>query len=158
MENIFVFGSNEQGFHGAGSAGYAMRGDSKNTWRKDKKFLLAMNSAPNSPNRKGKLAVFGVGRGFQEGNDGKSYAICTVAKPGAKRSIDLDDIFGQICDMLFFAKKHPEYIFQCTPIGCGYAGYTEQEMKTIWDMALVVCPHPENVILPKYDNVDVRET
>jgi len=158
MENIFVFGSNEQGFHGAGSAGYAMRGDSKNTWRKDRDFLKAMSAPPNSPNRKGKFAEFGIGRGFQEGKEGKSYAICTVTRPGNKRSISLDDIFRQICDLLFFAKEHQEYIFQCTPIGCGYAGYTEQEMKTVWDMALVVCPSSDNVILPKYNNVDVSET
>ena len=39
---VFVFGSNFSAFHGAGAAGYAQRGDSKNTWRTDKKFQEAL--------------------------------------------------------------------------------------------------------------------
>jgi hypothetical protein len=36
---VLVFGSNRSGFHGAGSAGLAFRGDSRNTWRSDPFFL-----------------------------------------------------------------------------------------------------------------------
>jgi hypothetical protein len=37
-DEVFVFGSNRDGFHGAGSAGLACRGDASNSWRSDERF------------------------------------------------------------------------------------------------------------------------
>ena len=64
---VFVFGSNATGFHGAGAAGLGLRGDHRNNWKKDETFRLAMRSPEGSPHRVGKWAVFGVARGFQQG-------------------------------------------------------------------------------------------
>ena len=56
---VFIFGSNKNGFHGAGSAGYAQRGDSKNNWRTDDIFLQALTELnkknKNHPYNKEKL-------------------------------------------------------------------------------------------------------
>jgi len=76
---VFVFGANIDGFHGAGSAGYASFGVSGNVWRNH-----AYGSKPNG--WKGKWAVKGE-LGLQEGTEGKSYALPTVISPGARRSL-----------------------------------------------------------------------
>lgn len=79
---VFVFGSNAQGFHGAGSSGQAFRGDRANTWRTDEFFLAAMRSKPGSPERVGNWAIFGVAYGLQVGRNGMSYAVKTIERPG----------------------------------------------------------------------------
>ena len=79
---IFVFGSNRDGFHGAGGAGLACRGDAANTWRRDDWFKRAMVAPPGDPARVGRWAVFGVARGFQVGRSGRSYAVQTIERPG----------------------------------------------------------------------------
>jgi len=60
---IFVFGTNSSGFHGAGAAGIAFRSESRNTWRTDPWFQMAMTSPVGSQERVGRWAVFGVSRG-----------------------------------------------------------------------------------------------
>ena len=80
---VFVFGSNGQGFHGAGTAGLALRGDARNNWRQDAWFLAASRGENDGV---GRWAVFGVARGFQQGRQGKSYAIQTVTRPARVRA------------------------------------------------------------------------
>jgi hypothetical protein len=129
---VFCFGANGTGFHGAGAAGLACRGESANTWRQDAWFKSAMAAPEGSPERVGKWAVYGVARGFQKGREGMSYAIQTVTRPGQRRSIPLDEIYAQLCDLRDFIKKHPEWTFIITPLGEGYAGYTKLEMDELW--------------------------
>lgn len=138
---VFVFGSNGTGFHGAGAAGLAMRGDSRNTWREDQEFLMAMNSPPGSMERQGKWAVLGVAQGFQEGREGKSYAIQTVTRPGARRSINLSVILHQLKGLKTFSLQHSGWIFLITRLGEGYAGYSHQEMSNLWNQ---LKPFPDN--------------
>jgi hypothetical protein len=155
---VFIFGSNEQGFHGAGSAGFAMRGDSRNNWRNDPEFLRAMKAPAGSPDRIGKWAVFGVGRGYQEGREGRSYAICTVARPGQQRSITLKDIYVQLVELVQFVKLHSELEFLGTPIGCGYSGHTPEEMQLVWDTLAERIGIPSNLIVPSYRNPEKNDT
>ena len=129
---VFLFGSNLTGFHGAGGAGLACRGVSENTWRDDLWFLKAMKSKPGSPECVGKWAIFGVAKGFQEGREGKSYAIATVVRPGARRSIPIGEIYAQLVEFWKFVKEHPALVFVISPIGEGYAGYSRKEMDEIW--------------------------
>jgi len=133
---VFVFGSNERGFHGAGGAGLACRGDSENTWRDDEWFLRAMKSPVGSEERIGRWAVYGVGKGFQEGKEGKSYAICTVTRPGKIRSIPIKTIYEQLVELWKFADEHPELVFVISPIGEGYAGYHRWEMNETWKQVI----------------------
>jgi hypothetical protein len=146
---VFVFGSNRDGFHGAGAAGYAMRGTSSNTWRTDEAFLKAMRAPIGHPDRVGKWAVYGVGRGFQRGREGMSYAIQTIERAGWKRSTPLDEIQGQIVELCSFCRAHPEWTFLFTPIGAGLSGWTEDEMRVTLGEALVKAGGcPPNLIIP----------
>lgn len=150
---VFVFGSNAEGFHGAGSAGFACRGTALNTWRKDQWFLDAMKSAVGSPKRVGKWAVYGVACGLQKGREGLSYGIKTIQRPGAKKSTPLSEIRKQVAELYEFAKANPQYEFLVTRLGEGYSGYTQEEMlDDVWmplaqqkpDNVIPIIPHEQS--------------
>ena len=104
---IFVFGSNLQGYHGAGAARMALD-----------KFG----------------AVWGQGVGLQ----GQSYAIPTMEG-------GVETIKPYVDEFIEFAKKHHEYQFLLTLVGCGIAGFTYEEIGPLFGEALKL----ENVIFPK---------
>lgn len=147
---VFVFGSNDAGFHGAGTAGIAFRGDGRNNWRQDRAFLEA-NASPNgSYARIGRWACLGVGRGPQRGHEGRSYAIATCKRPGARRSIPLHEIREQIEAMLHVALDDAQSTYLVAPLGAGFAGYTHREMDAVWRCAIAKMPGrklPSNVKL-----------
>lgn len=132
-KHCLIFGSNESGFHGAGAAGFAFRGDSSNNWRS---CPIMQAAIAHGPGYKGLHAVFGISQGYQEGTIGSSYAIQTVSKPGYKRSVHIHDIEDQVFSMIGFIDQHPDIQFCLTKFGAGYAGYTEDEMKPLWDRLL----------------------
>lgn len=102
--DVFVFGSNLDGFHGAGAAGYASFLESGNVWRKynyDKK--------PNG--WKGAWNVKGIAEGYQEGTLGASYALPTVAACGMKCSLSLKEIETNIKTFYNFARDYPDKTF-----------------------------------------------
>ena len=104
---IFVFGSNLDGYHGGGAARIAM-------------------------DRFG--AVWGQGVGLQ----GQCYAIPTMQ--GGVNTIKL-----YVDEFVAFAEQHPEYKFLVTRIGCGIAGFANEQIAPLFQEALNV----ENIILPK---------
>lgn len=110
MSIIFVFGSNEAGIHGAGSAKEA---------------------------RLNHGAVYGQGIGLQ----GRSYAIPT--KDRSLAVLSLDAIERHVWTFVKFAINHPEMTFNVVKIGCGLAGYTEEQIAPMFRGA------PPNVNLPK---------
>ena len=133
---VFVFGSNLSGFHGAGSAGFASFNESGNVWRKHHYDIWKYGA-------KGKWNVKGVGEGFQEGSIGKSYAIPTVTKAGAKRSRTPEEIKNSIIKLYKFAKENPQYEFLVAQEDkIGLNGYTPQEMAECWKCIEI----PENVL------------
>lgn len=142
---VFVFGSNATGFHGAGSAGQAMRGDARNTWRTDAAFLAAKDAPAHSPLRVGHWAVFGQARGPMQGHSGKSYAVQTIVRPGQRRSLPLGEIRSQLVTLLDFVRRRPHLTFLVTPLGEGSAGYTRAEMEATWEAALGGQPLPTNM-------------
>ena len=79
-------------------------------------------------------AVWGQGVGLQ----GKSYAIPTMHG-------GVDVIKPYVDEFIDFAKQHGEYIFLVTPIGCGIAGFSEDEIAPLFAEALEV----ENILLPE---------
>jgi len=127
-DEVFVFGSNLNGFHGAGTAGLAMRGDSRNNWRQDSAFREMLRQGHGV----GKWARLNTAHGYQRGTVGCSYAIPTVTKPGARRSIELDVIRLYIDKLHKFALFNSHLKFLITPLGEGYAGYSTEEMDTVW--------------------------
>ncbi len=104
---IFVFGSNLDGFHGGGAARIAM-------------------------DRFG--AVWGQGVGLQ----GQCYAIPTMQG-------GVETIKPYVDEFIAFAEQHPEYKFLVTRIGCGIAGFADEEIAPLFQEALNV----ENIILPR---------
>ena len=104
---IFVFGSNLDGYHGGGAARIAM-------------------------DRFG--AVWGQGVGLQ----GQCYAIPTMQG-------GVNTIKPYVDEFVAFAEQHSEYKFLVTRIGCGIAGFANEQIAPLFQEALNV----ENIILPK---------
>lgn len=79
-------------------------------------------------------AVWGQGVGLQ----GQSYGIPTMHG-------GVEEIRPYVYEFIEFARKHPELIFLVTRIGCGIAGFTDQQIAPLFVYALEM----SNVILPK---------
>lgn len=113
---IFVFGSNKQGHHAGGAAAYA-------------------------------CVNFGAEWGNGYGLQGQSYAIPTLSFAGGTEDhrLPLNEITAYVEEFIKFAKQHPEYVFLVTPIGCGIAGFTAEQIAPMFKKALRV----KNIYLPK---------
>lgn len=81
-------------------------------------------------------AVYGRGYGSQ----GNSFAIPT--KDGNLRTLAIDMIEAHVAAFLSFARQAPDMRFYVTPIGCGLAGYTPEQIAPLFHGA------PSNVALP----------
>lgn len=80
-------------------------------------------------------AIWGQAAGLQ----GQSYAIPTIVRGG------IEEIRRYVEGFITFAQAHPELTFLVTRIGCGIAGYKDQEIAPLFSSAI---PLP-NVILPR---------
>jgi hypothetical protein len=96
---IFVFGSNESGIHGAGAARYAK-----------------INYG----------AIMGIGFGFS----GTSFAIPT--KDFHIETLPFDTVKKYIRAFIFQADFHPEWNYKVTRIGCGLAGFNDEEISPLF--------------------------
>lgn len=103
---IFVFGSNEAGVHGAGAAYHAHRHHG---------------------------AEWGVG----VGRTGNAYGIPT--KDTKIKTLPLHVINEYVLDFLEYAGAHPELNFNVTKIGCGLAGYTNEDIAPMFEDAPPNC-------------------
>ena len=79
-------------------------------------------------------AIMGQGVGLQ----GQSYGIPTMQG-------GVETIKPYVDEFIVFAAKHPEMKFLVTKIGCGIAGFRDEEIAPLFVGAIDV----ENVILPK---------
>lgn len=79
-------------------------------------------------------AIWGQGVGLQ----GQSYAIPTMHG-------GVEVIRPYVDEFIAFAQAHPEYTFLVTPIGCGIAGFTEEEIAPLFKEAIPV----HNILLPE---------
>ena len=109
MDEVFVFGSNEAGRHGAGAARYAAQ------------HLGAQ---------------YGVGFG----PTGKCFAIPT--KDFNINKLNLHSVKFYVDMFLVYARENPTVPFRLTPIGCGLASFTVEEIVPLFDDA------PANVLPP----------
>ena len=78
-------------------------------------------------------AIMGQGVGLQ----GQSYAIPTMQG-------GVETIRPYVDEFIQFAKQHPELTFLVTRIGCGIAGFTDDEISPLFEAAHEV----ENIVLP----------
>lgn len=133
-DEVFLFGANCQGFHGFGAAGWATFNEAGNVWRKHK-----YDEQPDGT--KGKWNVKGVAEGPMQGLIGKSYAIPTVTRAGAKRSIPLEEIKQSVLKFYIFAAKRPHLkFFVAQENKTGLNGYRPWEMAEVYSGNI-----PENV-------------
>ncbi|MBP1663660.1 MAG: hypothetical protein H6Q19_800 [Bacteroidetes bacterium] len=79
-------------------------------------------------------AEWGQGTGFH----GKSYAIPTMHG-------GVDQIRPYVDDFIAFAASHPHLTFLVTRVGCGIAGFTDEEIAPLFTQA-TGC---NNIFLPK---------
>jgi len=132
-----VFGSNQFGFHGGGTAGILYANDSKAYKKQDIKG-------------KGLRVEVGKARGFQTGIEGSSYALQTVTNwklsmNDPKRQVPKDEIIAQIKEMYDYYRKNSDrkaYVLYTTG-GKNLNGYTSLEMA---EMFAAAGPIPSNVI------------
>ncbi len=82
-------------------------------------------------------AVYGQGAGRQ----GRSYAIPT--KDERIVTLPLSKIEAYVKEFLSYAEDHKECTFLLTKIGCGLAGYTEEDISPMFKDA------PYNVLKPR---------
>lgn len=142
---VFVIGTNETGFHGAGSASFAFRFNPSGNWRNDEFFLKAMKSESMSNDRIGKWAIYGIAEGLMGGKLGKSYGIITIKKPGEKCSRSLVQIWKDIHNFLMFVKANPSYTFYLPEIGTNFAGWSVSDIASFFRDANTY----ENLYIPK---------
>jgi hypothetical protein len=89
-------------------------------------------------------AVYGVG----EGRTGNSYAIPT--KGHHLEILPLSEIQANLIKFAAYARANPDDTFLLTPIGCGLAGYSQEEIRPlVWRANM-----PSNVMLTKEWNDD----
>ena len=86
-------------------------------------------------------AIWGQGVGLQ----GQSYAIPTMQG-------GVDTIKPYVDDFIAFAQEHPEMRFLVTRIGCGIAGFKDEDIASLFRKALCL----DNIILP-YEFVKVLD-
>ena len=79
-------------------------------------------------------AIWGQGVGLQ----GRSYAIPTMHG-------GVESIRPYVDEFITFAQEHPEMTFLVTRIGCGIAGFTDEQIAPLFISALEM----ENVVLPR---------
>lgn len=79
-------------------------------------------------------AIWGKGVGVQ----GNSYAIPTMEG-------NMQVLYAYICDFIEYARTHPKKIFLVTRIGCGIAGYKDEQIAPMFANALNI----QNILLPR---------
>ena len=130
---VIVFGSNKQGFHGSGLAGCVCRG-AQQDWREDKWFKNATKKGASLEERKGKRAIVGVSRGYQEGTEGASYGICTVESIYPRREYtSIEEIAKQLYQLLDYCYMNTDKVICMTAVGTGLGGKSSELMQQTWE-------------------------
>lgn len=115
-DKVFVFGSNLLGLHGGGAAKFAMD------------YCRA---------------IWGIGQGYQNSSiaDGVGcYALPTKYTPA--ESMTITEVFYAIRLFVAYARTAKNFTFFVTRVGCGLAGFTDEEIAPSFFNA------PDNCILP----------
>lgn len=81
-------------------------------------------------------ACYGLGQGFY----GNSYAIPT--KDANLNVCSLDLVRHYVDEFKTFAESHPEYQFWVTRVGCGLAGYTNDQIAPMFAGSPSNCDFP----------------
>ena len=106
----------------------------------DEVFVFGSNLAGMHGGGAARVAVqrFGAVMGQGVGLQGQSYAIPTMQG-------GVETIKPYVDEFIEFAKAHPELFFYVTRIGCGIAGFRDDEIAPLFAEAVGV----ENICLPE---------
>jgi hypothetical protein len=129
--DIFVFQTNENGFHGAGSAGWAFNGKASG-WERNAKFQTQWNSGQRV---RGLFAILRQPAGLMAGTDGIGWGVVTCVTAAQPRSVQISDIEAQLTELRTYATRRPFLNFIIASIGTGHAGYTQEEMWEVYTSA-----------------------
>jgi hypothetical protein len=157
---VFVFGANDRGLHGAGAAAQAMwgRDDSGNLLQKREDWLMTIPKG-----EKGIWTTLGEHSKISEGRYGKSYGLVTVeGKLGSKNEknrIPLDKLTTNIAEFYKTAMENPDkqFLVAYTDNNSGKKnlnGYSPLELATLFDGM----PIPENVVFEESFNGLMQNT
>ena len=108
--------------------------------RPDEVFVFGSNLAGTHGGGAARVAVqrFGAVMGQGVGLQGQSYAIPTMQG-------GVETIKPYVDEFVAFAKANPELFFYVTRIGCGIAGFLDEEIAPLFAGAIDL----ENVCLPE---------
>ena len=81
-------------------------------------------------------AIWGQGEGLQ----GSSYALPT--KASYEQSLTVEQLYDHVMTFIDYATVHPEMEFFVTRVGCGLAGFTDEEVGPMFAAT------PSNCVLP----------
>lgn len=111
-----------------------------NSLQPNEVFVFGSNLAGHHGGGAARAAVlkFGAIMGQGVGLQGQSYAIPTMQG-------GIETIKPYVDEFIAFAKSHPELKFYVTRIGCGIAGFKDEEIAPLFQDAL----GEDNIILPK---------
>lgn len=103
-------------------------------------FVFGSNEAGHHDGGAARIALekFGAVYGQDRGLQGRSYAIPTM-------SGSIAAIAREVEEFIWFADCHPDMTFLVTRIGCGVAGYTDEEIAPLFARAYSL----PNVFLPE---------
>ena len=85
--------------------------------------------------------TYGAETGIGEGPTGRAYAIPT--KDRELRTLPISEIGLYVDQFLKYARAHPNLEFHVVKIGCGLAGFKEEQIAPLFHYA------PSNCILPE---------
>lgn len=89
------------------------------------------------------LRQHGAIYGEAEGRQGNSYAIITKELRSYKPPVTLEEIKEGVDRFLAYATENPDTIFNVTRIGCGLAGFTDEQIAPLFKNAPNNCElHP----------------
>ena len=108
--------------------------------------IFVFGSNPEGRHGKGAakeaFARWGAVYGQAEGLQGRSYGIVTKELRRWKPAITLEQINDSVGRFIEFAEQHPDWTFRVSPIGCGLAGFTPEQIGPLF------IGSPKNVVLP----------
>lgn len=156
QNEVFVFGANSEGFHGAGAAATAF--GVVGNWFESGDFLRAKKELKrkqcglqyNAQMLVGKWCILGE-VGLMKGLEGRSYGIVTTEKPGIQGKVNLSFLKNEVAKLFECANSNPKLQFLCTSFGLkrprGFSWFEPIEIRQIWEEC-GICP--PNIKKPSY--------
>lgn len=120
---VFVFGSNDQGVHGAGAA---------RTARELFGARLGEHTGPTG-------RCYGIVTRWYD------YTVRSKRFSENLKNVPVEDIKKSVDSFLYWAKTNTHLDFMVTKIGCGHAGHSEEEIAPLFSNAIRM----RNVYLPE---------